>query len=68
MSARIRAELEETREWLRVYGIEAENADTDARYKAGRVDAISYALVMLDNLLEEPAIWDERPNEGAASL
>jgi len=68
MSARIRAELEECREWIRTYGIEAENADTDQRYKAGRVDAISFALVMLDNLLEEPAIWDERPNEGAASL
>lgn len=52
---------------MRGYGIEAEKADTDPRYKAGRVDAISFALVMLDNLLDEPRIWDERPNEGAAS-
>lgn len=68
MSAKIRAELEECREWLRGYGIEAEKADTDPRYKAGRVDAISFALVMLDNLLDEPRIWDERPIEGAGSL
>ena len=67
MNARIRAELEECREWIRTYGIEAENADTDQRYKAGRVDAISFALVMIDNVLEEPRIWEERPNEGAAS-
>lgn len=67
MNARIRAELEECREWIRTYGIEAENADTDQRYKAGRVDAISFALVMVDNLLEDPRIWEERPNEDAGS-
>lgn len=53
----IRAELEETRELLRMYAIEAEKADTDSRYKSGRVDACSHAIVLLDNILEESPIW-----------
>ena len=33
----------------------------------GFLPAISFALVMIDNVLEEPRIWEERPNEDAGS-
>lgn len=50
VSAKIRAELKEYRETHR--------EDNHPQYKAGRVDAITFALAILDILLDDPQLWE----------
>jgi len=47
------ARLVELHEELRLEAIEAELQPTGDRYRAGRVDAFSLALVLLQNVIDE---------------
>ena len=53
MSAVPLARLLELHEELRHEAIEAELQPTGDRYRAGRVDAFSLALVLLQNVIDE---------------
>lgn len=53
MSTTALARLLDLHEELRLRAIEAEVQPTGDRYRAGRVDAFSLALVLLQNVIDE---------------